>query len=162
MPQTAVPRREPSAPPCSVSSARSGPAGTTTVANVGTVYVTAPGGAIDPWMVIALHRRITGALDAGADRVVLDLTAVTVLSGQTVGVLCGVLRRLARRGARFAVAGGPAHAQRALELCAIDRLERYPTGEAALMAVGFESVRVAAPASAADPGPAIPLRAQPR
>ena len=70
MPQTAVPRREPSGPTCSVSSARSGPVGMTAVANVGTVYVTALGGAIDPWMVIALHRRITGALDAGADRVV--------------------------------------------------------------------------------------------
>jgi len=162
MPQTTIARRETSAPTCSVPAALSGPVETTAVANVGTVYVTALGGAIDPWMVIALHRRITGALDAGADRVVLDLTAVTVLAGQTVGLLCGVLRRLARRGARLAVAGGPAHVQRALELCAIDRLERYPTGDAALIAVGFESVPVAAPASAHDPGSAVPSRPVPR
>ena len=68
------------------------------MADVGTVYVTALGGAIDPWMLIALHRRITDALDAGDDRVVLDLSAVTVLGGVTVGVLCGVLRRLALGG----------------------------------------------------------------
>jgi anti-anti-sigma factor len=144
------------------SSARSGPVEMTAVANAGPVYVTALGGAIDPWMVIALHRRITGALDAGADCIVLDLTAVTVLRGQTVGVLRGVLRRLARRGARLAVAGGPPHVQRALELCAIDRLERYPTADAALIAVRFESVRAAELTSAPDPGSAVPLRAVPR
>jgi anti-anti-sigma factor len=124
--------------------------------------VTALGGAIDLWMVIALHRRITGALDAGADCVVLDLTAVTVLGGQTAGVLCGVLRRLARRGAMLAVAGGPPHVQRALELCAIDRLERYPTRDAALIAVRFESIPVAAPTSTPDSGSAVRVRASPR
>jgi anti-sigma B factor antagonist len=162
MPQTAIPGREPSAPTCSVSPARTGPVETTAGANAGTVYVTALGGAIDPWMVIALQRRVTSALDAGADRVVLDLTAVTVLGGQTVGVLCAVLRRLARRGARLAVAGGPPHVQRALQLCAIDRLERYPTGDAALMAVRLESIRAAAPASTPDAGSAVPLQAASR
>ena len=142
---TAVARRELSAPTRAVTPARSGPVETTAAADAATVYVTALGGAIDPWMVIALHRRITGALDAGAERVVLDLTAVTVLGGQTVGVLRGVLRRVARRGARLAVAGGPPHVQRALELGAIDRLKHYPTGDAALMAVRLEAIRLADP-----------------
>ena len=86
-------------------------------------------------MVIALYRRIDRTLDAGASCVVLDLGAVTVLGGQTVSVLCGALRRLARRGATISIAGGPPHVQRVLERCAIDRLEQYTTGEAALMAV---------------------------
>ena len=106
----------------------------TAVADVGTVYVTALGGAIDPWMLIALHRRITDALDAGDDRVVLDLSAVTVLGGVTVGVLCGVLRRLAGQGATIAVAGGTPHVQAVLGRCAIDGLEQYPAGEVAFMA----------------------------
>ena len=99
--------------------------------------MTALGGEIAPWMVIALHRRITDARAAGAERIVLDLGAVTALGGQTVGVLCSVLRGLAQRGAALAVAGGPPHVLHALERGAIDRLERYPTADAALMAVSL-------------------------
>jgi anti-anti-sigma factor len=105
------------------------------VAELAAVKVIALAGEIDPGMVIALHRRIDRMLDAGASCVVLDLGAVTVLGCQTVSVLCGALRRLARRGATISIAGGPPHVQRVLERCAIDRLEQYTTGEAALMAV---------------------------
>ena len=103
------------------------------VAELAAAQVIALAGEIEPGMVIALHRRIDRALDAGASCVVLDLGAVTVLGGQTVSVLCGALRRLARRGATISIAGSP-HVQRVLERCAIDRLEHYTTGEAALMA----------------------------
>jgi anti-sigma B factor antagonist len=96
--------------------------------------VIALAGEIDPGMVIALHRRIDRALDVGAPRVMLDLSEVTVLGGQTVSVLCGALRRLARRGATIAIAGGPPHVKRVLERCAIDRLEQYSTRDAALLA----------------------------
>jgi anti-anti-sigma factor len=105
------------------------------VAELAAAQVIALAGEIDPGMVIALHRRIDRTLDAGASRVVLDLGAVTVLGGQTVSMLCGALRRLTRRGATISIAGSPPHVQRVLERCAIDRLEQYTTGEAALMAV---------------------------
>jgi anti-anti-sigma factor len=104
------------------------------VADRAAAHVIALAGEIDPGMVIALHRRIDRALDAGSCCVVLDLGAVTVLGGQTVSVLCGALRRLARRGATISIAGSPPHVQRVLKRCAIDRLEQYTTGEAALMA----------------------------
>jgi anti-anti-sigma factor len=97
--------------------------------------VIALAGEIDPGMVIALHRRIDRALDAGGTpHVVLDLGAVTVLGGETVSVFCGALRRLSRRGATITIAGGPPHVKRVLKRCAIDRLEQYSTGEAALLA----------------------------
>jgi anti-anti-sigma factor len=88
------------------------------VAELAGAQVIALAGEIDPGMVIALHRRIDRALDAGASYVVLDLGAVTVLGGQTVSVLCGALRRLARRGATISIAGSPPHVQRVLKaLC---------------------------------------------
>jgi len=112
------------------------------------------GGEIDPAMVIALHRRINDALDAGEDRVVLDLSAVTVLGGRTASLFCGVLRRLSRRGATVAIAGAPHAVQRILAQCGIDRLEQYSTGTAALMAVMLES-----PSGAALPAPTLPSAA---
>jgi anti-sigma B factor antagonist len=104
------------------------------VAELAAAQVIALAGEIDPAMVIALHRRIDRALDAGDSRVVLDLGGVTVLGGQTVSVLCTALCRLARRGAAIAIAGSPAHLKRVLERLAIDRLEHYSSAEAALLA----------------------------
>jgi len=63
-------------------------------------------GEIDPGAVIALRRRIVEALDAGQRRVVVDLSAVTVLGGATIDLLCGALRWLTGRGATLAIAGG--------------------------------------------------------
>jgi anti-anti-sigma factor len=80
-------------------------------------------GEIDPGAVIALQRRIIDALDAGQRHVVVDLSAVTVLGGATVDLLCGALRWLTRRGATLAIAGGPPRVRRVLELCAIDGVE---------------------------------------
>jgi len=75
--------------------------------------------------VIALQRRVVEALDAGQRRVVVDLSAVTVLGGATVGLLCGALRWLTRRGATLAIASGPPRVHRVLELCAIDGVELH-------------------------------------
>jgi anti-anti-sigma factor len=88
-------------------------------------------GEIDPGAVIALQRRVVAALNAGQRRVVVDLTAVTVLGGATSDLLCGALRRLTRRGATLAIVGGPPRAKRVLELCAIDGVELHPSVSAA-------------------------------
>ena len=129
------------------------------VAELAAAQVIALAGEIDPGMVIALHRRIDRALDAGSSCVVLDLGAVTVLGGQTVSVLCGALRRLARRGATISVAGSSPHVQRVLERCAIDRLEQYTTGEAALMATLLNPAGQPAFATPGpEPGSGVPRR----
>lgn len=87
----------------------------------------------------------------------LDLSAVGGLSGQTVSVLYGVLRRLARRGAALAVAGGM-RAQVILERCPIDRVAYYRTVAAALMAVALESDREAS-SGPTSPGSTVPVPA---
>jgi anti-anti-sigma factor len=102
-------------------------------------------GKIDPGGVIALQRRIVEALEAGQRRVVVDLSAVTVLGGATIDLLCGALRRLTRRGATLAIVGGPPRVHRMLELCAIDGVELH------------QSVSAARPAAVATPRSAPPL-----
>jgi anti-anti-sigma factor len=87
-------------------------------------------GEIDPRMVIALQRRVVEALNAGQRRVVVDLSAVTVLGGATIDLLCGALRRLTRRGATLAFVGGPPRVHCALELCAIDGVELHQSASA--------------------------------
>jgi anti-sigma B factor antagonist len=102
-------------------------------------------GEIDPGAVIALQRRIVEALDAGQRRVVVDLSAVTVLGGATIDLLCGALRWLTRRGATLAIVGGSPRLHRVLELCAIDGVELH------------QSVSAARPAAVATPRGAPPL-----
>ena len=103
-------------------------------------------GEIDPGMVIALQRRIVEAINAGQRRVVVDLSAVTVLlGGATIDLLCGALRWLTRRGATLAIVGGPPRVHRVLELCAIDGVELH------------QSVSAARPAALATPRGAPPL-----
>jgi anti-sigma B factor antagonist len=88
-------------------------------------------GEIDPGTVIVLQQRVVEALDAGQRRVVVDLSAVTVLGGTTVDLLCGALLWLTRRGATLAIAGGPPRVHRMLELCAIDGVELHQSVSAA-------------------------------
>lgn len=71
-------------------------------------------GAVSPGSVIALHRTITAAADAGHRAIVVDLSAVTFLGAQTAGLFCGALRLLERRGVTLEVRGGPPHLQRML------------------------------------------------
>jgi anti-anti-sigma factor len=82
-------------------------------------------GEIDPGAVIALQRRIAEALKVGQRHVVVDLSAVTVLGGATIGLFCGSLRSLTRRGVTLAIVGGPPHVHRVLELSAIDGVKLH-------------------------------------
>ena len=63
-------------------------------------------GEIGPGAVIALRRQMSAMLDAGQPRIVVDLSAVTVLGGPTLSLLGGVLRLANRRG-QIEIAGGP-------------------------------------------------------
>jgi anti-anti-sigma regulatory factor len=77
-------------------------------------HVIAMSGAVNPGMVIALHRTISAAVDAGHRVIVIDLSAVTSLGPQTAGLLGGALRRLERRGAALKILGAPEPFQRML------------------------------------------------
>lgn len=88
-------------------------------------------GEIDPAAVVALQRRIGVALRARPRRIVVDMSAVSVLGAQTMSLFCAALRGMERRGATIALAGAPTPVRRVIELCAIDGLELHPTVAAA-------------------------------
>lgn len=102
-------------------------------------------GEIDAAAVISVQRRIGDVLDAGHDRVVVDLGAVTVLGGQTLSVFCRALRRVNRRGTRLTIVGAKPVVRRVLERCAIDGVELYATLGAAVAAAGPTGRPAAAP-----------------
>jgi anti-anti-sigma factor len=90
------------------------------------VRVVGLAGDVDPGAVIAMHRDITAALDAGDRRIVVDLTAVTLLGAQTAGLFCGALRRCNRRGATFEILAAPPHLRRALEIREVPHVRPIP------------------------------------
>jgi anti-sigma B factor antagonist len=90
-------------------------------------------GEIDPGTVIALQRRINVMLDAGQRRIVVDLSAVTILGGATVGLFCGAVRCLTRRGATLAIVGSPPRVHRVLDMAAIDGVKLHRSESAALI-----------------------------
>jgi anti-anti-sigma regulatory factor len=106
-------------------------------------------GELDPPAVIALQRRITVALDVRSGFVVVDLAAITGPRGRTMSLFCGALRRVNRRGARLAIVGAQAAIRSALERCAIDGVELYPTLASAVAAAGHNGT------PAPVPGPAV-------
>lgn len=98
-------------------------------------------GEIGPAAIIALQRRIVRAVDAGHHRIVVDLSAVSGLGGQTLSLFCGVLRFVNRCGATLAIVGGSADVPRAIDLCELDGVEFHPTAHAALTARTTSPIR---------------------
>lgn len=74
-----------------------------------------------------LQRQIADLLDGGRDRGVVDLSFARWRGPRTVRLFCAALGCLHRREATVAIAGADARARRALELCEIAGLKRYPT-----------------------------------
>lgn len=85
-------------------------------------------GHVDGEKVEALERRLADVVSRGQTRIVLDLSAVTLLNVPTLSSFCRVLRQAGRAGATLAVAGGPPHARRTIAVCAIDGVELQPGG----------------------------------
>ena len=85
-------------------------------------------GQVDDETVEALQRRLAEALTRGHARIVLDLSAVTLMSVPTLSSFCRVLRQAGRAGAMLAVAGGPPHARRTIAVCAFDGVELQQPG----------------------------------
>lgn len=84
-------------------------------------------GAAHPGTVIALHRTISAAMDAGHRTIVIDLSGVTSLSAQAAGLFCGALRLLERRGVTLAIVGGPPRLERLLApVAGSPRVKHWP------------------------------------
>jgi anti-anti-sigma regulatory factor len=87
-------------------------------------------GRVDPEEICMLERRIAGALADGHRRIVVDLTAVTLLVLPALSPFCRVLRHATRDGATVAIVGGHPHVRRTIELRAIWGVELRPTESA--------------------------------
>jgi anti-sigma B factor antagonist len=61
-------------------------------------HVVAVSGEVDLFTAPEFKQIVTAAIDAGAERVVVDLTATTFIDSSSLGVLIGAHRRLADRG----------------------------------------------------------------
>ena len=86
-------------------------------------YVVALEGRVDPEAIGILERRVASAIARGHNRLVVDLSAVTLLVLPALRPFCQVLRNAARGGVTLTVIGGHRHVRRTVELCAIDGVE---------------------------------------
>ena len=86
-------------------------------------YVVALEGHVDPEAIRDLQRRVATAIARGHNRLVIDLSAVTLLVLPALSPFCRLLRDGARDGVRFTMVGGHRHVRRTVELCAIDGVE---------------------------------------
>lgn len=76
----------------------------------------APRGEIDIRTAPDLRAALTGVLDDGARRVVVDLAGVTFMDSSGLSVLVGAHRRLSRDGGRLEVTGTLPPVERVLRL----------------------------------------------
>src|SRR3954471_17241478 len=69
-------------------------------------HLVAVRGEIDLFTAPEFKERISGAIDAGRDTVVVDLMGTTFIDSSSLGVLISAHRRLRRRGGRLIIATG--------------------------------------------------------
>ena len=80
-------------------------------------------GRVEPEAIRILERRVTSAIAQGHHRLVVDLSAVTLLVLPALTPFCHLLRDTARNGVTLTMVGGHRHVRRTVELCAIDGVE---------------------------------------
>jgi anti-sigma B factor antagonist len=85
----------------------------------------------DPKAYPSLEAAVVAALEAGADRVVLDLNALPSLDTEGVRGLIALLRRSRQIGGELALRCGKAEVLRTLQVTALDRLFAMIEPEAA-------------------------------
>jgi anti-sigma B factor antagonist len=86
----------------------------------GGVFVVAPAGEVDAFTAPKLRTELHQLLEGSAERVVVDLTAVTFLDSSALGVLVGALRRLRERDGELHLVQPRPTVQRIFEITALD------------------------------------------
>lgn len=66
-------------------------------------HVVAVGGEVDLFTAPELKQRLSAAIEAGSERVIVDLTATVFIDSSSLGVLIGANRRLKERGGTLVV-----------------------------------------------------------
>jgi anti-sigma B factor antagonist len=80
-----------------------------------------------------LRDRLGAVIDAGAQRVLVDLTETTFIDSMALGVLLGSTKRLRANGGRLELIVAQPDIRRIFEITMLDRiLEIHPSREAAL------------------------------
>jgi anti-sigma B factor antagonist len=69
-----------------------------------------------------LRRRVDSAIDAGATKLVLDLSESTFIDSTALGILLGALKRLRPRGGRVAVLCPDPAIGKVFEITGLDRM----------------------------------------
>ena len=88
----------------------------------GAVHVIAVRGQADLHTAPELRTAITKTTDAGADRLVIDLSETTFIDSMTLGVLLGALKRLATTNGRLAIACPNRNLRRIFEITSLDEV----------------------------------------
>src|SRR3954454_24201301 len=110
-----------------------------------TTHVVAVRGEIDIFTAPEFKERVVGAIDAGRNVVIVDLTATTFIDSSSLGVLISAHRRLGTRDARLIIACDVPAVLNTFKITGLNSvLEVVADRDAALAAA-----RAAAPGSAA-------------
>lgn len=87
----------------------------------GRTHVIEVGGSVDLYTAPALKERTAQVVDAGATRVIVDLSRVGFLDSSGLGVLVGALKRLRKGSGKLALIITDYDVERSLELSGLDR-----------------------------------------
>jgi anti-sigma B factor antagonist len=100
------------------------------------VFVVAPAGELDAFTSPELRTEVHQLIEAGgAERLVVDLTAVSFLDSSALGVLVGARRRLRERGGELHLVEPRPTVRRIFEITQLDGVfELHPTRSDALAA----------------------------
>jgi anti-sigma B factor antagonist len=110
-----------------------------------TTHVVAVRGEIDIFTAPEFKSLIAGAIEAGRDRVIVDLAAATFIDSSSLGVLISAHRRLSLRDGRLIVACDVPEVRKTFTITGLDSvLEIVDTREDALAACGDEGTPEAA------------------
>ncbi len=85
-------------------------------------YVISLNGDIDLYTAPELKTELHRLIDAGATRIVVDLTSATFIDSTTLGVLLGALKRFRPTGGELALVCSDPNIRRVFEITLLDRV----------------------------------------
>lgn len=97
-------------------------------------YLVRLSGEVDAFNAPELSAELERLADTGASRIVVDLSAVTLIDSSGLGALLGAYLRFRSGGAKIVLVAGPPEAMRSFEVTGLDRLFTVAPSLSAAMA----------------------------
>jgi anti-sigma B factor antagonist len=110
-------------------------------------HVIAVRGEIDLFTAPQLKQAVVEAIDAGDDRVVIDLSELTFLDSTGLGVLIGAVRRLRAKGGALAIVNTEPSIAKTFQITGLDKVFTILPTRAEALAALDDSLDGATPAS---------------